>query len=545
MAQENSLQFDILIVGGGPAGLASAIRLAQLNQKEKKSLTVCVLEKGAKIGAHIISGCVLNPRSLNKLIPNWRDLSTPITTGVKKDKFYYLTQGKAIRCPVPPQMINRGNYMISLSQLCTWLGQYAEQLGITVIPGYAAKDYIYDDNKKEITGVITGEMGRKKDHSKNNQYQPGVKIYAKKTILAEGCKGSITEQIIEKFHLRKNTQMQNYAIGVKEVWTPNSKNYQDGLCIHTIGWPLDSKTYGGGFIYHYQEKIAVGIVIGLDYKNPTIDPHSELQRFKTHPLISSSLTDGKCIAYGARALNEGGYQAIPQLEFPGGVIVGCGAGLLNIAQLKGTHNAIDSGITAAESLFSQLTTDKPINNALSGYQEKLFKSIGIKELKQVRNIRPGFYKGRFIGLINAAFETLVRGLTPWTLTLKDDVKSLQPITSQKKITYTKPDGVLTFSKTDSVRLTATNHEEDQPCHLIIKNPDIVIPINYEKFGGPEQYYCPANVYEYVELKGKTALQINAQNCIHCKTCAIKGQANTENIVWIPPQGGEGPKYSET
>lgn len=535
MQQNQGLHFDVLIVGGGPAGLACAIKLAQLN----RSISICVLDKGSQIGTHILSGCVLNPIALNQLIPNWKEQNTPIKTRVQTERFYWLTQKNRWRMPVPPQMHNHGNYIISLSKLCVWLAEYAQSLGINIFPGYAAQSAIFDENEVCI-GVKTGEMGIRKDFSKNDQYQPGVEIYGKQVVLAEGAKGSLTEDIIKKFNLNHNAQPQNYAIGVKEVWqTNNSPHYADGLCIHTLGFPLDNRTYGGGFIYHYEKKIAVGIVLGLDFENPYLDSHGCLQTFKTHPTIAHMLSGSTCIAYGARALNEGGFQAIPKLTFPGGVIIGCAGGLLNIAQLKGTHNAMESGIMAAEAIHQHLRQ----KTSMSAYQSNMEQSRIWRELSSVRNIRPGFYRGRIFGLCNAVFETITMGLSPWTLKLRADYKTLKPKKNYTKPIWPKPDGVLTFAKTDSIRLTGTNHTEDQPCHLIIKDPSITMTKNYNVYGGPEQYYCPANVYEYVTIDNKLQLQINAQNCIHCKTCSIKDP--NENIQWKPPQGGEGPLYSET
>lgn len=542
MQQKQNLNFDVLIIGGGPAGLACAIKLAKLNEEKKTNLSICLLEKGGQVGAHILSGCILNPLALNKLIPDWKTQKSPIITEVQKDKFYWFSQKKHYSLPVPPQMHNRGNFIVSLSKVCAWLSEYAQNLNINIFSGYAAKKCIFDKNGNCI-GVETGEFGRKKDLTKSEQYQPGIDIYAKQVVLAEGAKGSLTESIINTFNLRKHSQPQSYAIGVKEVWqTADKKNYIDGLCIHSMGYPLDNETYGGGFIYHYEKKIALGLIVGLDFKNPYTDPHACLQILKTHPFVSKMLTNSKCIAYGARALNEGGYQAIPQLTFPGGLIIGCAAGFLNIAQLKGTHNAMESGMIAAQCIHSHLHQEKKALE-IKQYQEDMRSSRILRELKSVRNIRPGFYKGIVTGLFNAAFETLTMGLTPWTLKLREDYKSLKPKKQYKKTKVPKPDGTLIFSKTDSVRLTGTNHTEDQPCHLIIKDPNITITKNYNIYGGPEQYYCPANVYEYIKVDGNLKLQINAQNCIHCKTCSIKDP--NANIEWVPPQGGEGPIYSET
>lgn len=538
-----SLTFDIVVVGAGPAGLASAIQLAQLNHQHQTHHSICVLEKGAYVGAHIISGCVFDPRSLNKLIPNWQTMASPIKTSITHEKFMWLSSQNATPMPIPPQMRNRGFYMISLSQLCQWLGEYAVNLGVEIIPGYAAQSIVTDNNDR-VTGIVTGEVGRHKDHTKGPQYEPSVTIHAQQIILAEGCKGSLTENIIEKYQLRRHVQPQNYALGVKEVWQLSDKDPDDGLCVHTMGWPLDKNTYGGGFMYHYQNKIAIGMIVGLDYANPTLDPQGELQRLKIHPWVQQKLSDARCIAYGARALNEGGFQAIPQLHFPGGLIVGCAAGFLNIAQLKGTHNAIESGIQAADVIHEKLSTTPPNLEAIGPtYEKHMHATTAMHELKRVRNIRPGFYRGRTWGLLNAVFETITFGYSPWTLRLSEDHKHLQPLAQVRTILYPKADGKLILSKLDAVRLTGTNHTENQPCHLILKEPKRAVQINYARYGGPEQYYCPANVYEYIESDGVKKLQINAANCIHCKSCAIKDP--TANINWVPPQGGEGPKYSET
>lgn len=538
-----SLSFDIVVVGAGPAGLACAIQLAQLNQHAQTKYSICVLEKGAYVGAHIVSGCVFDPRSLNKLIPEWTKMSSPIKTPVNKEKFMWLTPRNAFSLPIPPQMHNQGNYLISLSQLCQWLGEYAATLGVEIIPGYAAQSVVTDE-KNKVIGIKTGEMGRNKDGTQSPQYQPGVTIYAQQVVLAEGCKGSLTEHVIEKYQLRRNAQSQNYALGVKEVWRVDQPDLEEGLCVHTMGFPLSASTYGGGFIYHYQNKIAIGMIVGLDYTNPTLDPQGELQRLKMHPWVCKRFHNAQCIAYGARALNEGGYQAVPQLYFPGGVIVGCAAGFLNVAQLKGTHNAIESGIQAANAIHTNLSMSPPhIATIGPSYEKNMHETVAMNELKRVRNIRPGFYRGRLWGLANAAFETITFGQSPWTLALSEDRQHLSPRKNIKKIHYPKPDGKFIFSKLDALRLTGTNHSENQPCHLVLTNPDQAVPINYQRYGGPEQYYCPANVYEYIQDGQSKKLQINAQNCIHCKTCAIKDP--TANIQWVPPQGGEGPKYSET
>ena len=387
-------------------------------------------------------------------------------------------------------------------------------------------------------------MGLNKQGQPGDNFQPGIDIHAKQVILAEGCRGSLTEDIIEKFQLRAHCQMQSYAIGVKEVWRVKPKNYQDGLTMHSIGWPLDNRTYGGSFVYHYDEdKVALGFVIGLDFANPYLDAHGELQRYKQHPMIQGMLKDGECIAYASRALNEGGYQAIPDLSFPGGIIVGCGAGFLNVPKIKGTHAAIESGMLGAEAIFEHIHKQKN-SPRIVAYDKKVKDSWIWPELYRVRNIRPGFYRGLWLGLMNAAFESYLSfGHSPWTMALRKDHLQLEPAKKHQPITYPKSDGKLIFNKLESVRLSGTNHSENQPCHLIIKDPSKPIPINYTIYAGPESRYCPANVYEYVAIDGQMHLQINGQNCVHCKSCSIKDP--TQNIKWVPPQGGDGPRYSET
>ena len=538
--QANDLSFDCLIIGAGPAGLSCAIALAK---QQRSSINIGIIEKGAEVGAHIISGNILETRALDELIPDWKQRNPPIHTAVQKDRFYWLTKSRAWRLPTPPQMYNNGNYIMSLSQFCRWLAKEAEALGVTIIAGYAAQQTLIEKN--QVVGVITNDVGRNKDGSPGENFQPGVRIYAAQTILAEGCRGSITEEVIKQFSLRKHCQMQTYALGVKEVWRCPKEVYDDGLAIHSIGWPLQANTYGGGFIYHYeQEKIALGLVIGLDYKNPYLDAHAELQRFKQHPRFQAMFAQSTCIAYAARTLNEGGYQAIGQLSFPGGMIIGCAAGFLNIAKLKGTHTAMASGILAAKALskwLKQPQTQRPPR--ISSYDQSLKKSWIMHELWKVRNIRAGFYHGLGYGLLNAAFETLTQGYSPWTKKLHTDHDQLLPASPSSIINYPKPDGKISFSKLDSVRLSATNHTENQPCHLILANPKLALECNYPIYAGPESRYCPANVYEYIEVDGEKKFQINAQNCIHCKACSIKDP--NLNIKWTPPQGGEGPLYTET
>ncbi|MEC8461017.1 MAG: electron transfer flavoprotein-ubiquinone oxidoreductase [Pseudomonadota bacterium] len=535
------MNFDVLIIGAGPSGLSTAIKLAQLTGALAQPLSICVLEKGAEVGAHIVSGCVLEPRALNELWPSWQKSQHPLKTKAKKDKFYMLSQRRAWRLPNPPQMNNHGNYIVSLSKVCRWLADEAERLGVMVIPGYAAQEPIFDDGV--LVGVKTGDMGRQKDGSAGPGFQPGVSIYAKQTVLAEGCRGSLSEIIMKKYHLRTGKQPQTYAIGVKEVWQVDDSVYQEGHILHTVGWPLKNDTYGGSFLYHYEgDKIALGFVIGLDYTNPTLDAHAELQRYKHHPLIEPLLQKGTRIAYASRALNEGGWQAVPTCYFPGGLLVGCAAGFLNVPKIKGVHTAMKSGILAAEAVAAHIQGVQ-LEQLGKNYESRLKQSWMMRELKQCRNIRPGFYRGLWVGLANAALETITFGKLPWTLSLREDHNRLKPLKAIKPITYPKPDGKISFRKLDSVRLTGTNHAENQPCHLKIKNDKTPIKINYKIYGGPESYYCPAAVYEYVKIDGRVVFQINAQNCIHCKTCDIKDP--TQNIQWVPPQGGEGPRYSDT
>ena len=543
--EDQSMRFDVLIVGAGPSGLATAIRLMQEAERLEQTVSVCVLEKGAEVGAHIVSGCVLEPRALDVLLPDWRKQKSPIVTRVKKDTFYALTQDRAIRLPTPPQMYNRGNYIVSLSKVCRWLAEEAERLGVVIIPGYAAAKPLFN-KEGAVEGVQTGDMGRLKDGSEGPSFEPGTAIFAKHTVLAEGCRGSMTEELIRKYDLRKNAQMQTYAIGVKEVWGVSKGQFQDGLVMHTLGWPFESDVYGGSFLYGFKDheecKVAVGMVMGLDYANPSLDAHQELQRWKHHPHIKPFLQGGKCLAYAARALNEGGWQAIPTMFFPGGMLVGCAAGLLNVPKIKGTHTAMMSGIYCADALVQSMVEGKVLDAGMR-YEKVLKGSWVAKELKRCRNIRPGFYKGLVFGLCNAVWETVSFGLSPWTLALRKDHTQLKPKSAVVFVHYPKPDGVLSFSKLESVRLTGTNHQEGQPCHLKLKNLEVPMQVNYPKYGGPEAFYCPAKVYEYVTIDGKTQLQINSQNCIHCKTCDIKDP--TQNIVWVVPQGGDGPRYSET
>lgn len=531
MTQREKMEFDVLIVGAGPAGLSAAVKLGQLNQQRKTPLSVCVIEKGAYVGAHLLAGAVLEPSALNELIPNWRRQNAPLNIPVTRDQFLWLTKRSSWSLPVPPLMQNHGNFIISLELFCQWLAQQAEALGINIFPSFAASRIIFSADGK-VLGVQTGDKGA----------QPGIDLIARQTIVAEGCRGSLTAQIMQKFNLREQCEPQSYALGLKEIWEVDSPDYQPGLVIHTLGWPLDRKTYGGGFIYHLQQnQVALGFAVGLDYENPYLDPFQELQRFKTHPHIRQLLSGGKCISYGARSLNEGGLQAIPKLTFPGGLLAGCGAGFLNVGKVKGIHNAMRSGMLAAETI-AQAADSMTTAQELTVYSQKIAESPIISELSRVRNLRPGFHYGFGTGMALAAVDQyLFRGHAPWTLHYRhSDCTQLKSAKESVEIQYPKPDGCLTFDKLTQVYLSGTHHRESEPCHLILKDPQIPVEFNLKQFAGPEQRYCPAAVYEFVTKTGHTRLQINFANCLHCKACDIKDPS--QNIVWTPPEGGDGPNY---
>jgi electron-transferring-flavoprotein dehydrogenase len=538
MNERESMPFDVVIVGGGPAGLSAAIRLAQLAQTNDTELAICVLEKGAEIGAHILAGAVIEPRALDELIPDWRDKNAPLTTEISDDRFVYLTQNKAIKLPTPPQMLNHGNYVASLGLLTRWLGEQAEAMGIDIFPGFAASELLYEDNR--VMGVATCPTGINKDGSPSDNFEPGMELHAKVTLLAEGCRGSLSRQLIEKFDLQANSQPQTYALGIKEIWEVPAEQHRAGSVFHSIGWPLQSNTYGGGFMYHMDHNlVAVGFAVGLDYRNPYLSPFQEFQRYKTHPTVSKILEGGKRISYGARALSEGGFQSIPKLDVDGALLIGDSAGFLNVPKIKGSHTAMKSGMLAAERVFKSIRN----GDDLAVYNDDIQNSWITEELRPVRNIRPGFRKGLWFGLANAGLISYItRGKEPWTMAHHADNLSLQTAAKASTIEYPAPDGKLSFDLLSSVHLSNTNHEENQPAHLTLKDQRIPIETNLALYDAPEQRYCPAQVYEIEENEaGEKILRINAQNCVHCKTCDIKDP--TQNIVWIPPEGGGGPLYA--
>lgn len=538
--ENETMSYDVVIVGGGPAGLSAAIKIKQLAARSGKEMSVCILEKGARIGAHSLSGAVLEPRSLKELLPDtWKN--APLPTPVIDDAFYYLTQKRAIRLPTPKPMHNHGNYIISLGELCQFLATEAEALGCEIYPGFAASSVLYD-NRGQVIGVSTGDVGIDKAGNKTTHFQPGMHLLARQTLLAEGCRGQLSEELMKRFQLRKDSQAQTYGLGIKEIWQVKPENHREGKVIHTIGWPMDRKTYGGSFIYHMSNHcVSIGFVVGLDYQNPWLDPFAEMQRFKTHPFLNELLTGAERIGYGARALNEGGWQSRPKLTFPGGALIGDAAGFLNVPKIKGIHTSMQSGMLAAEACFQALNQGSEAPVELTAYPEKIKKSWLEDELYRVRNIRPGFKMGLWSGLVNAFIESYITfGHSPWTLKNHNDYTQLKPANKAKKIDYPKPDGIRTFDKLSSVYLTNTYHEENQPVHLVLQDPELAISVNYNLYASPETRYCPAAVYEIIETGEQPRLQINAQNCIHCKTCDIKDPR--QNIIWQAPEGGGGPDY---
>jgi electron-transferring-flavoprotein dehydrogenase len=532
-----AMEFDLVVVGAGPAGLSAAIRMKQL----APDATVCVVEKGAEVGAHILSGAVLEPRALNELIPDWKARGAPLDTEAGEDKFLFMTETRSIRMPTPPQMHNHGNYIVSLGNVCRWLAAQAEELGVEIYPGFAAAEVLEEDGR--VVGIATGDMGIGRDGKPTANFARGMELRGTYTLFAEGCRGSLSKQLMRRYDLREGVDPQTYAIGVKEIWEIPAANHQPGLIEHAMGWPLDSATYGGAFVYHFGDNlVSYGYVIGLDYSNPWLNPFEEMQRFKSHPDMRKHFEGGRRVAYGARALNEGGLQSIPKLTFPGGALIGCAAGFLNVAKIKGSHTAMKSGMLAAEAVAAALADGKAAEPV--AYADMIRNSWVWEELSAVRNIRPGFAKfGRWGGLVNAAIDTYVfRGKAPWTLHQPHpDNETLTDASAAPQIVYPKPDGVLTFDRNSSVFISNTNHEENQPAHLKLRDPAVAIDVNWLRFRSPETRYCPAGVYEIIGAEeGAPKLQINAQNCVHCKTCDIKDP--TQNINWVTPEGGGGPVY---
>src|SRR5690625_2974458 len=546
MSERESMEYDVVIVGAGPAGLATAIRLKQLANQADKEISVCVLEKGPEVGAHILSGAVIDPHALTELIPDCKEKGAPLNVPVTEDRFLFLSAEKARRTPdwlLPSVFKNKGNYIVRLGEVTQWLGQQAEELEVDIFPGFAAADVLYID-EETVRGVVTGDMGLEPDGSQGPNYEPGMALLAKYTIFAEGSRGHLGRRLIERYQLDVDRNAQSYGIGLKELWEVDPSQSHPGLVVHTAGWPLDADTYGGSFLYHLDNNlVAVGLVVGLDYANPWLSPFDEFQRYKTHPAIRPTFEGGKRLAYGARSLTAGGLLSLPKTVFPGGVMVGCEAGFLNAARIKGSHSAIKSGALAAEAIYGALASDRQ-RDELSSFNTAFEQSWLHDELNQSRNFKQWFKKGRTVGTLMTGIEQLLfRGKMPWSLrTNKPDHEYLQPASQCARIDDPKPDGKLTFDRASSVFISNTNHEEDEPIHLTLKDPSIPVNVNLAKYGGPEARYCPAGVYEFVkDDAGNDQLQINAQNCVHCKTCDIKDP--TQNIVWVAPQGGEGPVYN--
>ena len=549
MSEREFMEYDVVVVGAGPGGLSTAIRLKQRAAAEGRELSVCVLEKGSEPGAHILSGAIMDPRALSELIPDWKEKGAPLNQPVTEDRILFLSETGVTSTPkffIPDSLHNEGNYIVSLGNVVRWLAQQAEALGVEIFPGFAAAEVLYDENGA-VRGVATGDMGLDKHGNPTDQFQRGMELHAKYTIFSEGSRGQLGRQLIERFKLDKDSDPQSYGIGIKELWQIPEDKAQPGLVIHSAGWPLKSDTYGGSFLYHMEGgKVAIGFVLGLDYKNPWLSPFEEFQRFKTHPAIRSHLEGGKRIGYGARAITAGGIVSLPKTVFPGGALVGCEAGFLNASRIKGSHAAIKTGMLAADAAFDAIVAGRS-RDELSAYPAAFEQSWLHDELSAAKNFKQWFKKGLWTAtFMNGIEQWLLPKLgiktAPWTLHRdKPDHACLEPASKHEKITYPKPDGVLTFDRLSSVFLSSTHHDEDQPAHLTLKNAEIPVQVNLAQYAGPEARYCPAAVYEFVGEAGNERLQINFANCVHCKTCDIKDP--TQNIVWVAPQGGGGPNYS--
>jgi electron-transferring-flavoprotein dehydrogenase len=551
LPEREAMEFDVVIVGAGPAGLAAAIHLKQLALAAGQELSVVVLEKGSEVGAHILSGAVIDPIGLNRLIPDWKEKGAPVETPVREDRFLFLGPAGDLPLPnilMPPLMNNHGNYIVSLGSLCRWLGEQAAELGVEIYPGFAASEVLYDEHGA-VAGVATGDMGVGRDGEPKDSFTRGMELRGKYTLFAEGARGSLTKTLIRHFKLDADSQPQKYGIGLKELWEVAPEKHKPGLVQHTFGWPLDSSTGGGSFLYHYgQNLVAVGMVIHLNYKNPYFSPYDEFQRLKTHPVIRPLFEGGRRIAYGARAVTEGGWQSIPKLVFPGGALVGCAAGFMNLPRIKGSHNAILSGIHAADAVFEAVGAGRA-HDTVESYETAVRSGDIARDLKLVRNAKPmwsklGTYAGIALGGVDMWLRTLLFGWSPFGTWKhgKPDYATLKHASAAKPIIYPKPDGVLTFDKLTNVSFSATNHEEDQPVHLRLTDPAIPVEINLPEYAEPAQRYCPAGVYEIVRNDaGDARFQINAQNCVHCKTCDIKDPS--QNITWVCPEGGGGPNYA--
>jgi electron-transferring-flavoprotein dehydrogenase len=539
-----AMEYDVVIIGAGPAGLSAAIRLKQLAEQQGREISVCVLEKGSEPGAHILSGAVMDPRAMTELFPDWKTAGAPLLTPVTEDRFLFLTEQSATAVPnwmLPGCFQNHGNYVISLGNVVRWLAQQAENLGVEIFPGFAAAEILYDD-ACAVVGVATGNLGVDKEGKPTSEFQLGMELRAKYTLFAEGARGHLGKQLISGYQLDKGRDPQTYGIGIKELWEIDPAKHQPGLVIHTAGWPLDSSTYGGSFLYHMENnQVVVGYVVGLAYENPYLSPYEEFQRYKTHPAIRGFFEGGKRLSYGARAITAGGLQSLPKLTFPGGALIGCDAGFLNASRIKGSHGAMKSGMLAAEAAFDAIIAERA-QDELSAYTKAFEQSWLHEELHVARNFKPWMSKGLYTGTLMVGIDQLIfRGKAPWTLHhTHADHECLKPAAQCQPIVYPKPDGKLTFDRLSSVFISNTNHNEHQPAHLTLKNADVPTQVNLAQYAGPEARYCPAGVYEYVGESGQQRLQINAQNCVHCKTCDIKDP--TQNIVWVTPEGGGGPNY---